>query len=159
MIRRPPRSTLFPYTTLFRSGAALGGRDYDEANLSDYELWNVYLPPFRAAVEAGAGNVMSAYMDLNGVPASGSRWLFTDVLRTMWGFDGFVVSDANAVRNLLTHGFAADLTDAGARAVTAGVDMEMAIADPASAHLPEAVGSGGAARAVRRSRRRRGPRA
>ncbi|WP_328475450.1 glycoside hydrolase family 3 C-terminal domain-containing protein [Actinoplanes sp. NBC_00393] len=120
-------------------GAALGGRDYDEVNLSEYELWNVYLPPFQAAVEAGAGNVMTAYMDLNGVPASASRWLFTEVLREAWGFDGFVVSDANAVRNLLTHGFAADLTDAGARAVAAGVDMEMAISDPAYERLPEAL--------------------
>jgi beta-glucosidase len=123
-------------------GAAIGGRDYDEVNLSEYELWNTYFPPFQAAVEAGAGNVMTAYMDLNGVPASGSRWLFTEVLRETWGFDGFVVSDANAVRNLVTHGFAADLTDAGARAVTAGVDMEMAIVDPAYAHLPEALRSG-----------------
>jgi beta-glucosidase len=120
-------------------GAALGGRDYDEANLSDSELWNVYLPPFRAAVEAGAGNVMTAYMDLNGVPATGNRWLFTEVLRRTWGFDGFVVSDAQAVHNLLTHGFARDLTDAGVRGLTAGVDMEMAIGDPAYAHLSEAV--------------------
>ena len=90
-------------------GAALGGRDYDEVNLSDSELWNVYFPPFKAAVDAGAGNVMTAYMDLNGIPASGSRWLFTEVLRDTWGFEGFVVSDANAVRNLVTHGFAADL--------------------------------------------------
>jgi beta-glucosidase len=95
-------------------GAAIGGRDYDEVNLSEYELWNTYFPPFQAAVEAGAGNVMTAYMDLNGVPASGSRWLFSEVLRETWGFGGFVVSDANAVRNLVTHGFAADLTDAGA---------------------------------------------
>jgi beta-glucosidase len=123
-------------------GYALGGRDYDEVNLSDSELWNVVLPPFRAAVEAGAGNVMTAYMDLNGIPASGNRWLFTEVLRETWGFDGFVVSDANAVRNLLTHGFAADLTDAGARAVNAGVDMEMAISDAAYAQLPEALNSG-----------------
>ena len=94
-------------------GAALGGRDYDEVNLSDSELWNVYLPPFAAAVAAGAGNVMTAYMDLNGIPATGNRWLFTDVLRDALGFEGFVVSDANAVRNLATHGFAADLTDAG----------------------------------------------
>jgi len=123
-------------------GAALGGRDYDEVNLSDSELWNVYLPPFAAALEAGAGNVMTAYMDLNGVPATGNRWLFTEVLRETWGFTGFVVSDANAVRNLVTHGFAADLTDAAARAVSAGVDMEMAIADPAYAHLPAAVEQG-----------------
>jgi len=77
-------------------GAALGGRDYDEVNLSDSELWNVYLPPFAAALEAGAGNVMTAYMDLNGIPATGNRWLFTEVLRETWGFTGFVVSDANA---------------------------------------------------------------
>ena len=96
-------------------GAALGGRDYDEADLSDSELWNVYFPPFRAAVEAGAENVMTAYMDLNGIPASGNRWLFEDVLRTEFGFPGFVVSDANAVHNLVTHGFAADLPDAAAR--------------------------------------------
>src|SRR5215213_2085348 len=123
-------------------GYALGGRDYDEVNLSDSELWNVVLPPFQAAIEAGAGNVMTAYMDLNGIPATGSRWLFTDLLRGTLGFEGFVVSDANAVRNLLTHGFAADLTDAGARAVNAGVDLEMAISDPAYVHLPEALEAG-----------------
>jgi beta-glucosidase len=125
-------------------GAALGGRDYDEVNLSDYELWNLYLPPFRAAVEAGAGNVMTAYMDLNGIPATGNRWLFSEVLRDTLGFQGFVVSDANAVRNLVTHGFASDLTDAGARAISVGMDMEMAMMDPAYAHLPEAVESGAA---------------
>jgi beta-glucosidase len=123
-------------------GAALGGRDYDEVSLSDSDLWNIYFPPFKAAIDAGAGNVMTAYMDLNGIPATGSPWLFTEVLREMWGFDGFVVSDANAVRNLFTHGFAADLTDAAARAVAAGVDLEMAITDPAYGHLPEAVDSG-----------------
>jgi beta-glucosidase len=123
-------------------GAALGGRDYDEVNLSDSELWNVYLPPFKAAIDAGAGNVMTAYMDLNGVPASGNPWLFADVLRTELGFEGFVVSDANAVRNLVTHGFALDATDAAARAVATGVDLEMAVTDPAYAHLPEALESG-----------------
>jgi len=123
-------------------GAALGGRDYDEVNLADAELWNVYLPPFEAALEAGAGNVMTAYMDLNGIPATGNRWLFTEVLRETWGFDGWVVSDANAVRNLETHGFARDLTDAGVRALEAGCDMEMAIMDPAYTRLPEAVAAG-----------------
>lgn len=123
-------------------GGALGGRDYDEVNLSDSELWNVYFPAFQAAIEAGAGNVMTGYMDLNGIPATGNRWLFTEVLRELWGFDGFVVSDANAVRNLLTHGYAADLTDAGARGVNAGVDMEMVVADAAYAHLPEALEAG-----------------
>ncbi len=125
-------------------GAALGGRDYDEVNLSDSELWNVYFPPFEAAVAAGAGNVMTAYMDLNGVPASGSRWLFTEVLRDTWGFEGFVVSDANAVRSLVTHGFATDLGDAAARAVNVGMDMEMAVSDPAYRHLPDALESGAA---------------
>ena len=123
-------------------GAALGGRDYDEVNLSDSELWNVYLPPFEAAVRAGAGNIMTAYMDLNGIPATGNHWLLADVLRETWGFDGFVVSDAQAVHNLRTHAFAADLTDAGARAVRVGVDMEMAFGDSAYAHLPEAVAAG-----------------
>ena len=129
-------------------GAALGGRDYDEVSLSDAELWNTYFPPFNAAVEAGAGNVMTAYMDLNGIPASGTRWLFTEVLRDAWAFSGFVVSDANAVRNLVTHGFAADLTDAAARAISAGVDMEMAISDPAYAHLPEALETGAVSEAA-----------
>ena len=129
-------------------GAALGGRDYDEVSLSDVELWNIYFPPFNAAVEAGAGNVMTAYMDLNGIPASGARWLFTEVLRDAWAFSGFVVSDANAVRNLVTHGFAADLTDAAARAISAGVDMEMAISDPAYAHLPEALQTGAVSEAA-----------
>ena len=123
-------------------GAARGGRDYEDSEISDSELWNVYLPPFRAAVEAGAANIMSAYMDLNGVPASGNRWLLTDVLRGEFGFDGFVVSDANAVRSLVTQHFARDLADAGARAMNAGLDLEMAIEDPAYAHLREAVADG-----------------
>jgi beta-glucosidase len=123
-------------------GAALGGRDYDEVNLSDSELWNVYLPPFKAAVEAGAGNIMTAYMDLNGVPATGNHWLLQDVLRQVWDFQGFVVSDAQAVHNLRTHGFATDLTDAAARAIKVGVDLEMTITEPAYAHLPEAVEAG-----------------
>lgn len=123
-------------------GAALGGRDYDEANLSDYELWNVYFPPFKAALDAGAGNVMTAYMPLNGVPATGNRWLLDEVLRQTWGFTGWVVSDANAVRSLQTHGFAQDLTEAGVFGLSAGCDMEMAIADPAYAHLPAAVADG-----------------
>ncbi len=123
-------------------GAALGGRDYDDSDISDAELHNVYLPPFRAAVEAGAGNIMSAYMDLNGVPASGNRWLLTDILRDEFGFDGWVVSDANAVRSLAAQHFARDLTDAGARALNAGLDMEMCMFDPAFGRLPEAVTSG-----------------
>ncbi len=106
-------------------GAAEGGRDYDSSNISDEQLWNVYLPPFEAAVRAGAGSLMSAYMDLNGVPATGNRWLLQDVLRETWGFQGFVVSDWGSIRSLTTHGFASGPEDAAVRAVNAGVDMEM----------------------------------
>jgi beta-glucosidase len=107
-------------------GASEGGRDYDSAYIPEELLENVYLVPFRAAVDAGAGSVMSAYMDLNDVPASGNRWLLHDVLRTGWGFKGFVVSDALAVADLVTHGFARDPEDAALRAFTAGVNMDMA---------------------------------
>ncbi len=106
-------------------GAAEGGRDYDASNISDAQLQNVYLPPFKAAVDAGVGSVMSAYMDLNDVPATGNRWLMTDVLRKDWKFDGFVVSDADAVVNLKTHGYARDDRDAALKAFNAGVNMEM----------------------------------
>ena len=125
-------------------GAALGGRDYDEVDLSDAEFWNVYLPPFKAAIDAGAGNIMSAYMGLNGVPASGNRWLLTDVLREALGFEGFVVTDAGAVTDLTTHHFAADLEDAGVRALAAGIDMEMAppFREAAFRTLPDAVAAG-----------------
>lgn len=123
-------------------GAALGGRDYDEADVSDPELRNVYLPPFRAAIEAGAGNVMAAYMDLNGVPATGNRRLLTDVLREELGFTGFVVSDANSVKDLETHHFATGPEDAAVRALDAGVDLEMAIADAAFHRLVDAVAAG-----------------
>lgn len=123
-------------------GAARGGRDYEDSDISDAELHNVYFPPFKAAIDAGAKNIMSAYMDLNGVPASGNRWLLTDMLRDELGFDGFVVSDANAVRSLETQHFARDLTDAGARAVHAGLDMEMAMFDASYTRLPQAVADG-----------------
>jgi beta-glucosidase len=124
-------------------GAALGGRDYDEVNLSESELWNVYLPPFAAAIRAGAGNVMSAYMGLNGVPAAGNRWLLTEILREIWGFTGFVVSDANGVVNLVAHRFARDATDAAARALESGIDMEMKLGDGAAfASLPQAAARG-----------------
>ena len=89
-------------------GASLGGRDYDEVNLSDEELWNVYLPPFKAALDAGAGSIMSAYMPLNAVPATANHWLLNKVLRDTWGFKGFVVSDNGAVSSLITQGLAVD---------------------------------------------------
>lgn len=106
-------------------GAAEGGRDYDSSDISDEQLWNVYFPPFEAAIRAGAGSLMPAYMDLNGVPAAGNKFLLQDVLRDTWKFQGFVVSDWDAVRNLETHGFASSPEDSAVRAVNAGVDMEM----------------------------------
>ncbi len=107
-------------------GAAQGGRDYDPVYVSETELRNVYLPPFAAAARAGVGSFMSAYMDLNEVPAAGNKWLLRDVLRGEWGFGGFVVSDAFAARSLVTQGFARDARDAAARGVAAGLDMDMA---------------------------------
>jgi len=106
-------------------GAADGGRDYDSSYIPEEQLWNVYLPPFHAAIEAGSATLMSAYMDLNGVPATGNRFLLQDVLREKWGFKGFVVSDAFAVRDLITHGFAKDPEDATYLAFEAGVNMDM----------------------------------
>jgi len=107
-------------------GAAEGGRDYDSAYISDSQLWNVHLAPFRAAQEAGVATFMSAYEDLNDVPATANTFLLQDVLRQAWKFQGFVVSDANSVRDLVTHGFARDASDAAFRAFTAGVNMDMA---------------------------------
>jgi beta-glucosidase len=107
-------------------GAADGGRDYDSSYVPEELMRNVYLVPFHAAEQAGAGTFMSAYMDLNDVPATGNHWLLTDVLRKEWGFQGFVVSDAWAVGALQTHGFAKDPEDAAYKAVTAGLDMDMA---------------------------------
>jgi beta-glucosidase len=107
-------------------GAADGGRDYDPVYLPEGRLRNVYFPPFEAAVKAGVGTFMSAYMDLNDVPAGGNRFLLRDVLRGEWGFKGFVVSDAFAVGNLVIQGFARDGRDAAYRALSAGLDMDMA---------------------------------
>jgi beta-glucosidase len=107
-------------------GAADGGRDYDPAYLSEAQLRNVYLPPFQAAVKAGVGTFMSAYMDLNNVPASGNRWLLRDVLRGEWDFEGFVVSDAFAVSSLVIQGHARDARDAALRSLKAGLNMDMA---------------------------------
>ena len=107
-------------------GAADGGRDYDSSYVPEVLMRNIYLPPFHAAEMAGVGSFMSAYMDLNDVPASGNRWLMHDVLRDDWGFKGFVVSDAFAVASLQVHGFARDPEDAAYKAIKAGEDMDMA---------------------------------
>ena len=106
-------------------GAAMGGRDYQYTEISERTLREVYLPPFKAGVKAGAATLMSAFNDISGVPASGNSFTLNQVLRKEWGFDGFVVSDWNSVVQLRKHGFAADDAEAGRKAVTAGVDMEM----------------------------------
>ncbi|HYM75175.1 MAG TPA: beta-glucosidase BglX [Candidatus Dormibacteraeota bacterium] len=107
-------------------GAADGGRDYDSSYIPEEQMWNTYLVPFKAAADAGVGSFMSAYMDLNDVPASGNRWLLHDVLRDTWSYKGFVVSDANAVHSLIIHGYARDGQDAATKAFSAGLNMDMA---------------------------------
>jgi len=106
-------------------GATEGGRDYNTTNVSERSLREVYFPPFKAAVDAGVGTFMSAFNDLDGVPASANRFTLTKVLRGEWKFDGFVVSDYTAVEELIKHGVAADGADATREALNAGVDMEM----------------------------------
>jgi len=122
-------------------GAADGGRDYDSSYIPEELLRNVYLRPFYAAEQQGAGTVMSAYMDLNDVPATGNRWLLTDVLRKDWNFSGFVVSDAMAVGDLVTHGYAKNPSDAAFKAFTAGVNVDMATSTYTN-NLPQLVGDG-----------------
>ena len=135
-------------------GAADAGRDYDPVYLPEGLLRNVYLPPFRAAAKAGVGTFMGAYMDLNDVPASANRFLLRDVLREEWGFQGFVVSDAMAVGNLVIQGHAKDGRDAARRALAAGMDMDMASGTYAR-NLAALVKDGAAER--RRDRRRGAP--
>jgi len=106
-------------------GAAEGGRDYNYTEISDWSLHEVYFPPFKAAKDAGVGTFMSAFNDLNGVPASGNPYTLTKVLRGEWKFDGFVVSDYNSVLELINHGLAADEAGAARAGLNAGVDMEM----------------------------------
>lgn len=106
-------------------GAVEAGRDYNPVHLSEAQLRDVYFPPFRAAVEAGVGAVMPSLTTLNGIPATGDRRLLTGVLRTRWGFHGLVVSDYDAVPQLVTHGVAARPADAARMALEAGVDIDL----------------------------------
>jgi beta-glucosidase len=106
-------------------GAAEAGRDYNTTDMSEYTLRSIYFPPFKAAVDAGVGTLMSAFNDLNGVPSSANPFTLTKVLRGEWKFDGFVVSDYTAVTELINHGLAANEAEAARAALNAGVDMEM----------------------------------
>lgn len=105
--------------------AGAGGRDYDETEIPPATLHDLYLPPFKAAVEAGTETVMSAFNALNGIPSTANPALLTGLLRDTWGFDGFVVSDWSAISELVAHGIAADDAEAGRIAIQAGVDMDM----------------------------------
>jgi len=106
-------------------GAAEGGRDYNTTEISENTLRSVYLPPFKAAVDAGVGTLMSAFNDLNGVPTSANHFTLTKLLRDEWKFEGFVVSDYTAVKELINHGYAANDAEAAQKSLSAGVDMEM----------------------------------
>lgn len=105
-------------------GAAEAGRDYNSVDMSHLRMFNDYFPPYKAAVEAGAGTVMSSFNDVDGVPSSGNKWLLTDVLRDRWGFKGFVVSDYTSVNEMSAHGLG-DLQAVSALALKAGLDMDM----------------------------------
>jgi len=106
-------------------GNAEGGRDYNTTDLSENTLREIYFPPFKAAVDAGVGTLMSSFNAINGVPASANPFTLTQVLRKEWGFDGFVVSDYTSVKELINHGVAGNEEQAAALALNAGVDMEM----------------------------------
>ena len=106
-------------------GAVEGGRDYGAANIPMGQLYDHHLPPFKAAIDAGAVSVMTSYSELNGVPGTADHHLMTDVLRDQWGFSGFVVSDWNSVMEMVDHGFVAGDRDAAERATNAGLDFEM----------------------------------
>ncbi|HCL00156.1 MAG TPA: glycosyl hydrolase [Candidatus Marinimicrobia bacterium] len=106
-------------------GAAEGGRDYNTVDISERTLREIYLPPFKAAVDAGVGTLMSAFNEIGGVPASANQFTLRKILKGEWGFDGFVVSDWNSIGELVVHGIAKNQLEAGVKGLTAGVDMDM----------------------------------
>ncbi|NCT93001.1 MAG: beta-glucosidase BglX [Chitinophagaceae bacterium] len=105
-------------------GASEAGRDYNTVDMSRLRMYQDYLPPYRAAVNAGAGSVMSSFNEIDGVPATGNRWLLTDLLRKQWGFGGFVVSDYTSLNEMINHGMG-DLQTVSALSLKAGLDMDM----------------------------------
>jgi beta-glucosidase len=122
-------------------GAAEAGREYNTTDMSESRLRQVYLPPYKAAVEAGSATIMSAFNALNGVPATANSYLLDTILRRQWGFDGFVVSDYTAIMELMHHGVALDAETAAEKAFNAGVDVDM-MSHLYDAELPELVRSG-----------------
>ena len=105
-------------------GAGEAGRDYNTVDMSRIRMYNEYLPPYKAAVDAGVGSVMSSFNVIDGIPATGNKWLLTDLLRSQWGFKGFVVSDYTSVNEMTAHGMG-DLQTVSALALKAGLDMDM----------------------------------
>jgi beta-glucosidase len=105
-------------------GAAEAGRDYNTTDMSRIRMYNEYLPPYKAAIDAGAGSIMSSFNEIDGVPASGNKWLMTDLLRKEWGFNGFVVTDYTAILEMTDHGLG-NLKEVSALALHAGIDMDM----------------------------------
>jgi beta-glucosidase len=122
-------------------GAVRAGLDYSSVDISEQHLYEVYLPPFRAAVEAGVASIMPAFVDLGGMPMSAHRHLLTTVARERWGFEGVYISDYAAVAELVPHGLAADLAEAAGYALKAGMDIDM-VADAFTRGLPEALQRG-----------------
>ncbi len=122
-------------------GAAEGGRDYNSTNIPAHLMRNVYFPPFKKAVEAGAATVMTSFNDNDGIPASADSFILKQVLRKEWGFKGFVVSDWHSVVEMIVHGFAADKKDAASLSANAGLDMEMASGTYIQ-YLPELIKEG-----------------
>jgi beta-glucosidase len=106
-------------------GAAIAGRDYNSVDISDRALWEVYLPPFKAALDAGAATFMNSFNEINGIPSTANSYLQRDILKGKWGFKGFVVSDWGSVREMVPHGFAKNNAEASKLAITAGSDMDM----------------------------------
>jgi len=105
-------------------GAAEAGRDYNTTDMSKVRMYNEYLPPYKAAVDAGAASIMASFNEVDGIPATGSKWLMTEVLRNQWGFKGFVVTDYTGIPEMIAHGMG-DLQTVSALALNAGVDMDM----------------------------------
>jgi beta-glucosidase len=122
-------------------GAAVGGRDYNSVDMSQRQLLETYLPPFKAALDAGAASFMNAFNDVNGVPANGSRYLQRDILKGAWGFTGLVVSDWGSIGEMTQHGYVADDKAAARAAITAGSDMDME-SSAYRRHLPALVAEG-----------------
>lgn len=121
-------------------GAVESGRDYNTADMSHVRMYNEYFPPYKAAVEAGAGTVMTAFNEVDGIPATGNKWLMTDVLRKQWGFNGFVVTDFTAINEMMAHGMG-DLQTVSALSLRAGTDMDM-VGEGFTGTLPKSLKEG-----------------